>query len=244
PEVIGLPYDQFVTCVVLPQGQFAEFLHAKPAARQQILVSLLGLSIYERVRERAVLRATQAEAELAATDRQLDDLADADDAALAAAQARMQAMTRLAEAVSAALPRVAQAQADQERAAAALAARDAQIDQLASVRPPARVAALAEAAATARAARQEAATAVAAAEDREEKLRGELAAGQDVTALRALLAGYEERETLAAQRDQLAEAVRAAQAERDAAAAALAAARREAEQADAALEAARTAYAE
>ena len=85
PEVIGLPYDQFVTCVVLPQGQFAEFLHAKPAARQQILVNLLGLSVYERVRERAVARATRAEAELDAIDRQLNDLADADDAALAAA---------------------------------------------------------------------------------------------------------------------------------------------------------------
>ncbi len=244
PEVIGLPYDQFVTCVVLPQGQFAEFLHAKPAARQQILVNLLGLSVYERVRERAVARATRAEAELDAIDRQLNDLADADDAALAAAHDRLAVMTRLVEAVEAALPRLAQARAAQEQAAEALTARDAQIEQLAAVRPPARVATLAGAAAAARAAREETAAAVAAAEDREEKLRGELATAGDPARLRALLTAYEEREQLTTERDQLAEAVQAAQAERDAAARALATARQEAEQADAALEAARTAYAE
>ncbi len=42
-EAVGLPYEQFTSCVVLPQGQFADFLHAKPATRQQILVNLLGL---------------------------------------------------------------------------------------------------------------------------------------------------------------------------------------------------------
>ena len=41
-DAVGLPFEQFTSCVILPQGQFAEFLHAKPAARQQILVNLLG----------------------------------------------------------------------------------------------------------------------------------------------------------------------------------------------------------
>src|SRR5690606_37512775 len=108
-EVIGLPYDQFVTCVVLPQGEFAEFLHAKPATRQQILVNLLGLSVYERIREKAVARASQAEAELAAADRLLADLADADDAALARAERRLEELAGLAEAVREALPRFADA---------------------------------------------------------------------------------------------------------------------------------------
>src|SRR5215475_9693202 len=52
-DAVGLPFEQFISCVVLPQGQFAEFLHAKPATRQQILVNLLGLHVYERIRERA-----------------------------------------------------------------------------------------------------------------------------------------------------------------------------------------------
>ena len=51
-EAVGLPYEQFTSCVVLPQGQFADFLHAKPATRQQILVNLLGLHVYEEVQTR------------------------------------------------------------------------------------------------------------------------------------------------------------------------------------------------
>ena len=39
--------------MVLPQGQFADFLHAKPATRQQILVNLLGLHVYEEVQAKA-----------------------------------------------------------------------------------------------------------------------------------------------------------------------------------------------
>jgi exonuclease SbcC len=242
-EVIGLPYDQFVTCVVLPQGEFAEFLHAKPATRQQILVNLLGFSVYEQVRERATARAGQAEGELSATDRLLADLADVDDAALETAETRAEAMRRLVEQVEAALPRLATAQADRDRATQALRTRDDQIAALLAVKPPVKVTALAGAATTARSALDAAVEAVADAEEREEKLRGELAAAGDATALRQLLAGYEERSRLAAQRDPLTEAVTAAQAEHDRATAALAEARTQAQQATATLEAAREAYA-
>src|SRR5213076_310160 len=96
---VGLPYEQFTSCVVLPQGQFAEFLHAKPAARQQILVNLLGLSVYERIRDQATVVATEADAHLAATDRLLAELADADDEALGSAEQRVAAMARLAREV-------------------------------------------------------------------------------------------------------------------------------------------------
>src|SRR5436190_4221296 len=58
---VGLPYEQFTTCVVLPQGEFARFLHAKPADRQEILVNLLGLDVYQRIGEQARIRAGQAE---------------------------------------------------------------------------------------------------------------------------------------------------------------------------------------
>ncbi|HEX5598123.1 MAG TPA: SMC family ATPase, partial [Micromonosporaceae bacterium] len=65
-DAVGLPYEQFTSCVVLPQGQFADFLHAKPATRQQILVNLLGLGIYEEIQKRATARAASAEAQLTA----------------------------------------------------------------------------------------------------------------------------------------------------------------------------------
>ncbi|MPZ26990.1 MAG: AAA family ATPase [Micromonosporaceae bacterium] len=242
PEVIGLPYHQFVTCVVLPQGEFAEFLHAKPATRQQILVNLLGLSAYQRVRERAAGRATAAAAELAAADRLLADLAELDDAALAAAEQRVASMRGLAEQVAAALPELAAAQAEQDRAADALRTQDDQIGQLAAVRPPVAVAALAEAAATARDARGRAADAVGTAEEREEKLRGELAAAGDPNALRTLLAAHQERGKLASQLETVAGTVAAAQQDHDQAAGALGQARAGSQQAQADLAAAREAY--
>ena len=84
-EAVGLPYEQFTSCVVLPQGQFADFLHAKPATRQQILVNLLGLGVYEEVQKKATARAAQAEARLEAVDQVLAGLTDVDDEALAEA---------------------------------------------------------------------------------------------------------------------------------------------------------------
>lgn len=243
PEVIGLPYQQFVTCVVLPQGEFAEFLHARPATRQEILVNLLGFSVYERVRERATARAGQAEAQLSATDQLLEGLTGVDDDTLAAAQQRLAALERLAAQVDAAVPQLAQARAAHERAQEALAARDAQIDQLTRVHPPEGAAALAEAATTASAALAAAAEAVGAAEEAEEKVRGELAAAGDAAELRALLSAHDDRAQLASQRDELAGTVKQAQHEYDAAGQALTRARTDAERADATLEAAREAYA-
>ena len=241
-EVIGLPYDQFVTCVVLPQGEFAEFLHAKPATRQQILVNLLNLSIYGRIRERAVARASRADAELAATERLLADLADADEAALAAAETRLAAVTALAESVEEALPRLAAARADRDRAAEQLREHDAQITALAAVRPPDSVAALAEAASTARTALAAAADAVTEAEEQEEKQRAALAAAGDPATVRVLLAAHQERQRLATQAATVSETVAAAQREHAAASEALAAAQAEAARTAAALEAAREAY--
>lgn len=242
PEVVGLPYHQFVTCVLLPQGEFAEFLHAKPATRQQILVNLLGLSAYQRVRERAAGRATAATAELAATDRLLADLAEVDDAALATAEQRVDTLRRLAEQVAAALPELAAAQAGQDGAAGALRTRDGQIGQLAAVRPPVAVAALAGSAATARDARDRAADAVGTAEEREEKLRSELAAAGDPSALRALLAAHRQRGQLADQQETLAGTVAAAQRAHDQAVDGLTQARARSQQAQAELAAAREAF--
>jgi len=53
PTLLGLDFDQFTRAVVLPQGDFARFLHDKPAGRQDLLKSLLGLDVYERMMQRA-----------------------------------------------------------------------------------------------------------------------------------------------------------------------------------------------
>ncbi|SCL22424.1 exonuclease SbcC [Micromonospora rhizosphaerae] len=235
---VGLPYEQFTSCVLLPQGQFADFLHAKPATRQQILVNLLGLGVYEEVQKRATERAGQAEAKLEAVDRVLGGLTDVDDAALATAEERVGRMRELAGAVAVAVPELERARATAREATAALAALDAELAVLAGVRAPGRIAELAQAVTAARAAADEAATAVALAEEREEKLRGELAGAGDESALRLLLKAHADRDRLTGEAAAVRVAVTAAQAEHDAAAQALAAARVAAERADAELEAA------
>ncbi|OKI65981.1 AAA family ATPase [Micromonospora sp. CB01531] len=243
-DAVGLPYEQFTSCVVLPQGQFADFLHAKPATRQQILVNLLGLGIYEEVQKKATERAGQVEAKLETVDKLLGGLADVDDETLADARQRVGRMGGLAEAVAVAVPELDRARATAREQAAALAERDAELAVLAGVRPPDGIAELARAVAAARVAADEAATAVGLAEEREEKLRGELAAAGDESALRLLLKAHADREKLTGQVAAVRAAVAAAQTEHDAAVGALAEARAAAERAEAELEAAFRAHEE
>jgi DNA repair protein SbcC/Rad50 len=52
-RLLGLSFEHFTKCVVLPQGEFARFLLDKPAARQDLLAELLGFRIYDAVGQRA-----------------------------------------------------------------------------------------------------------------------------------------------------------------------------------------------
>ncbi|TBL42191.1 SMC family ATPase, partial [Verrucosispora sp. SN26_14.1] len=216
-EAVGLPYEQFTSCVVLPQGQFADFLHARPATRQQILVNLLGLGVYEQVQQRATARAGQAEARLETVDQLLAGLADADDATLAQVTDHVGRMRELAEAVAAAVPELDAARATVREAGSALAALDAELTVLGEVRAPDGVAEVARAVDAARSEADAAAGAVSLAEEREEKLRGELAAAGDESALRMLLRAYADRDRLAAEAEQVRAVVRTAGAEHEAA---------------------------
>ncbi|MDG4779952.1 SMC family ATPase [Micromonospora sp. WMMD961] len=243
-DAVGLPYEQFTSCVVLPQGQFADFLHAKPATRQQILVNLLGLGVYEDVQKRATARATQADAKLDAVDQLLAGLTGVDDEALADADARVERMAELAAAVTAAVPELTAARAAAREAAAALTALDDELRVLTGVRAPGGVAEVARAVTAARAEAEAAATTVSLAEEREEKLRGELAGTGDESAARLLLRAYDDRDRLSGEADTVRAAVGAANDEHATAVAALTDARAAAERADAELEAAFRAHEE
>jgi len=241
-QIVGLPYEQFTKCVVLPQGEFAAFLHAKPADRQRILVNLLGLDVYGRIREKAAGLVATAEAQMAAADQLLAGLADADDAAWQAATDRVATLGGLVKDVDAVVPELDRARRDAAAAAERLAGLDAEIGKLASIRTPAGISEIAAGAATAAAAATTAAEAVTRAEDLEEKVRAELAAAGDEAALRRLLDGYAERGRLAREAAGLAETVGAAEAEHARAAASLDKARRRGAAAVAALDEAREAY--
>ncbi|HEU4348993.1 MAG TPA: SMC family ATPase [Actinoplanes sp.] len=243
-DAVGLPYEQFTSCVVLPQGQFADFLHAKPATRQQILVNLLGLHVYEEVQGKASARATKAEAQLAAVDQLLGGLADADDAAVAAAEEHLTAMRALAAAVEEAIPGLRVVREREAELAAARDALDAELETLARLRTPAGSARVVEQVIAARTAATAAEREVRVAEEREEKIRGELAAAGDAGSLRMLLDRHAELDRLTGETESFAGQLSASEADcREAVAAAeqARAAHREAEEA---LEQARLDYAE
>ncbi|GII20457.1 AAA family ATPase [Planosporangium mesophilum] len=241
-EIIGLPYEQFTKCVILPQGDFAAFLHAKPAERQKILVNLLGLDVYGQIRERANGVASEAEAQMKACDGLLAGLTDADDAALAAARSRVDLLRTLASEVDAVVPELDRARRDVQTARERLTGLDAEITKLSAVRMPAGVASIADDATAARTAVAAALAAVTAAEEREEKLRGELTAAGDEAALRRLLDAHGERARLSGEADRLAGAVATAQSGHDAAMSALEEAHAAAARAKTVLEEAREAY--
>ena len=75
-ELLGLAYEHFIKAVVLPQGEFARFLHDKPRERQELLRELLDLRIYRRVRDLANERKATADQALAGHQREVDLLAD------------------------------------------------------------------------------------------------------------------------------------------------------------------------
>ncbi len=215
-EAVGLPFDQFTSCVVLPQGQFAEFLHAKPSARQQILVNLLGLHVYEKVREKATAVGQQADAQLAATDRQVTSYADATDEAIAEAAARLATMRQLETDVDRQVPALHDTVRAAEAAQSLLRTLDDDLARLGAVAVPAGTAELAGAAAAAARAVTDAQAAVAAAEEREQSLRGDLGSAGDAAEVRRLLDVHAERAQLAGTLAQAEEMLEAAGSEHQA----------------------------
>jgi exonuclease SbcC len=110
-RLVGLSFEHFTRCVVLPQGEFARFLHDKPGERQDLVVKLLNLGIYERMRQAATARSTASKVELERAQRRLgSDLAFATSEALAEAKGRAKRLQELRKRVTAAKPQLDDAQ--------------------------------------------------------------------------------------------------------------------------------------
>jgi len=105
-RMLGLSYEDFCQCVVLPQGQFANFLHAKASERQEILLRLLGAEHYRQMMVRANQQATVAGQRADAIAETLTTLADATPEAEDAARATETALATLGQAVEAMLPQI------------------------------------------------------------------------------------------------------------------------------------------
>lgn len=52
-KIIGLNYDQFLKSIILPQGNFAQFLKAKPEERISMLEKITGTQIYRTIGKRS-----------------------------------------------------------------------------------------------------------------------------------------------------------------------------------------------
>lgn len=143
--LLGLSFDQFTTCVVLPQGEFARFMQEKPAARQDLLVNLLGLKLYGDMAQRANARAAAAAAEAGLISRRLEeDLAHITAEALTRARARLGVLTEVEASIAADEARLEELRAEMRSAREQEQQIVRRIDQLSALVIPPDVDALAD----------------------------------------------------------------------------------------------------
>jgi len=72
--LLGMDFQTFTRTVILPQGEFDAFLKSDKPARRDILVKLLGLSMYEKARTIANKRAEQAQDRARTIESQFEQL--------------------------------------------------------------------------------------------------------------------------------------------------------------------------
>jgi exonuclease SbcC len=134
--LLGLTFEHFTTCVSLPQGQFARFLHDKPRSRQDLLVRLLDLGLYERVATASRQRAAVARNHAEVAAGRLDGLAGATAEARAEAVARVDVLAALGDRIAGERPRLDELLAAVAAAEAAGEAVAGQLALLDGVAPP------------------------------------------------------------------------------------------------------------
>jgi exonuclease SbcC len=120
-SIIGLNFEQFITCVVLPQGDFARFLHERPAERQDLLTKLLGVDVYEKMGTLARIREAEARQKSRLYQDELDRAADVTEEARREARRRRGDLEKLKKEVESAEPELVKLQRlveDAEREAA------------------------------------------------------------------------------------------------------------------------------
>src|SRR5262245_18323341 len=135
-ELLGLSYEHFTKCVVLPQGDFARFLHDKPRDRQDLLVTLLDLEVYGRMAELAGRRRSAASAQADVLEGRLGDLATATPEAIAAADVRVQRLTSLVDELDVAAPELEALRAEVAEASAAAQRLSAEVARLGAIAVP------------------------------------------------------------------------------------------------------------
>jgi DNA repair protein SbcC/Rad50 len=141
-EIVGLSFEHFTKCVVLPQGEFARFLHDKPADRQDMLVRLLNLGVYEVMRQMAHQEAVKARSERdVAAHRLENEFADFTAEALDGAKARVQRLERLRNQVDEVMPHLEALTGEAASAETAAEQAEAWVELLCALEVPGEMAA-------------------------------------------------------------------------------------------------------
>jgi len=142
--ILGLTYEHFTQSVLLPQGRFSEFLHAKAADRQNLLVELLAFGVYDQVGQKARDRAKLAAERVSIAKSSLAELTDATEDAETEAAASLDELTKLSTDVVDRLGALRTAGEQAAEAASSVRAVRAETELLAGVRAPTEVAGLAQ----------------------------------------------------------------------------------------------------
>ena len=143
-DLLGLSYRHFTQSVLLPQGRFSEFLHAKAGARQDLLVQLLAFGVYEKIGQRARERAKLAAEHMRNAQRERGELGAATEEAETMAAARLEALTSLARTVDDKLAALAQLKEQAEQAAQQARAVREEAGLLSALQTPGEVPGLAQ----------------------------------------------------------------------------------------------------
>jgi exonuclease SbcC len=135
-RLLGLTFGQFTTCVVLPQGEFARFLHETPARREDLLKRLLDLGLYDAIGQRARARAADAASKLEIIDEQLEQYRASEAADPESLDRRVRALESLLVDVEAATPRLEDLARQTVEAEVQAAAAERWVGVLGGVAPP------------------------------------------------------------------------------------------------------------
>jgi exonuclease SbcC len=214
-KLLGLSFSDFCQCIVLPQGQFAEFLKATPKDRQEILLKLLGAGHYEAIARSATARAGLAGEKTAILGAQLGGLAEATEDAETAARDREIELTALTTTVEKTLPVIAEAA---DRVESATAEHRRLVDEqarLTAERVPDGIAALQTGLDDAERARGQAVEQESAIGQADTVARAALAAGPSRSRLETIIGRQQELAGLTARRPAVAEAEAATARQQD-----------------------------
>lgn len=172
--LLRLRFEDFTRTVVLPQGDFARFLTAARAEKQELLRSILGLDVYRTVRELAKTRAAVARDRVGGAMSRRDSLEVTDEESRKTAVSGLQSLEVLAPAVGDLEQTLAADEAGQSAAAADAERLVDSLKRLDSIRSPERFEELEQLAVAARGAVTDAETTLQTAGDRVSELESQV----------------------------------------------------------------------